>query len=615
MCEKVESGLFYKDCNLYIGEYILQDKIQKEDNLEKSKDDISKKKNDLPKEISKNIYDEKDLYKSNKKNEEIDKEKNNNDNKNDSNIIFHGYGKYIKKNEIFVGVFEKNAYRKGIWIKYKNIHNLFFYMNIHEMILKEEKNINIENFKNLLYLPLKEINIYIGEFDDNMFNGFSLYYFYPFLYVGYFINNSMTGYGYIFHISSLNEINYSKKNNIFSYSNLFNYLFVREMKSEKSTNVKDSKKKNEKNKLEEESVAEIKSVNERKNEKIDIQNNKNSDDIKDSEDDNLQRKLLFDRIYEQLEKMVKEINYKESNDNKSEKEKNKDKNNLIDKIEKDIYKNLKLNIKKKNRINKIKKILQENKKENFFDIFNYITYDNLFFKGFFYKNKFSNNDKEQTIYKNMFIQLYKDNIISKIEMIRNNILNDLKPDDIHISEHNDLYVFEKKRKIILKKKKTDIKNEVRYDIRNNINEDIKENLIYENLKNLVDWTILKNIFELTLKNNIEYFIDVITDEKIFKYKNKFRELNIEEKYLNKATLNLNGYFQLVILNFKCKGEILFNLNTSKCNFQNIYKIKIFLVSSDKSSIIKYNTFNLYYIFVYVRNLDKKNKNKIKKKKN
>ncbi|CRG96400.1 conserved Plasmodium protein, unknown function [Plasmodium gallinaceum] len=629
MCEEVMSGFFYKDCNLYVGEYIQLNEVKKEDDLEKSKDEINKKKIDLRKEISKNIYDEKNLNKSNKKSEENDKEKNdNNDNINDNNIIFHGNGKYIKKNEIFVGFFENNMYRKGIWVKYKNIHNLFFYMNIHEMILKEGKSENIENFKNLLYLPLKEINIYIGEFDNNMFNGFSLYYFYPFLYVGYFVNNLMNGYGYIFFIESVNKTNYSKKNCLFSYNVLFDYLFERDIINEKENEKEKENKKekekekekeneneneNEKNrnkeKVKESGIEKINGVNEKKSEKINLQKDKISCDINDSTgDDNLKRKLLFQNVYEKLEIMMKETHYKENN--------NRD--NLIDKIEKDIYKNMKLHIKKKNRINKIKKILNENEKENFFDIFNYITYDNLVFKGFFYNNKFSNNANEQILYKNMFIQLYKSNIINKIDKIKNNILIDSKSEDLHISEHHNFYALEKKKKILLKKKKTDIKTQVKYDIKNNVKEDIKdlkENLKFENFKNIIDWTLLKNIFELTLNNNIEYIIDIVTDEKIFKYKNKFKDLNIEEKYLNEATLNLNGYYQLVVLNFKCKSEIPFNLNTNKSNFQNIYKIKIFLISSDKSSIINYNTFNLYYIFVYVRSLDKKSKNKIKKKKN
>ncbi|KAI4838468.1 hypothetical protein MKS88_002948 [Plasmodium brasilianum] len=722
MCQKVHKGFLYKDCVLYVGEYVVSDDTADEIIVDNTKDELGKKKNDIGGEITKEQWEETKVYRLNKKKEENKKEKRGkNDNKeknekrdeekddivvhkNEDNnecniysdnkrnnyrddhknedekgrrIILEGPGKYIKQNEIFVGNFEKNEYRKGIWVKYRNIHNLFFYMNIYDMMLKEnrvhekhqKKKIDMDNFKNLLYVPLKEVNIYIGEFDNNMFNGFSFYYFYPFLYIGYFVNNLMNGYGYMFYIASVKEEKdrmekkKEKKENIFATYSLFDFLFVNGTKNEKGiTRVVDTKWSEELVKKEggltvdidvdvdttvdNAVVNAVDVVGEGKNGKQKLQNGKNKNSahktLKPKEKDNIKDKLLF-RTYEKIEKMIKEKNelrkkIREEMNGKSSSI------NLIDKIEKNIFKNFKLQIKKDNKIKRIKKFLNENEKVNIFDIFKYISYDNLFFKGYFYNNHFSSNTNEQEIYKTIFLELYKDSIIKKIEVIKRNVINGVSDDDLLISNQNALYILEKRKRSIEGDEyatkedgksvfadnaqgegKIGTQSGGKLNAKENakdVNEGTKEGIQNENFKqeyfkDIIDFNLLKNIFESTSHSNINYSVEVVTDKEFLKYKIKCNELikkmdEGRENCLDKVNLNLNGYYQLVVLNFKCKDETSFNLNINKCNIQNIHKIKMFFISSDKSSIIKYNAFHLHYIFVYIRSAEKKGKNKLKK---
>ncbi|ETW52986.1 hypothetical protein PFUGPA_05293 [Plasmodium falciparum Palo Alto/Uganda] len=675
-------GLFYKNCNLYVGEYILPDDIKNDDveggsiknEIKKKKTHINNNDNnnnnnnnnnngnnnnidcnyskDTNNEEKKNSY--KQMYTANDKEYNIEMNKDisfNQPNQENFNIIFHGEGKYIKKNEFFVGNFENNNYRKGIWVKYKNIHNLFYFMNIHEILLKEEdNNMNdtkscLDNFQKLLYVPLKDINIYIGEFDGNMFNGFSLYLFYPLIYVGYFINNSMHGYGYIFYIQSpcQNNKNIYKLNHIFGPHNLYDFLFTtgieRENKTNQPTMVYNKNVVDNKNTVDKQKTLEKKEQISSHN--VDTQNINN----------NSKNQIHF-KIYKTLEEMINQrnVDLKEKKKRNLVEEGKQSKTtcyNLINKIERDIYKTFKLNISKKKKINKIKKILYENEEENIHNIFNHICYENLLFKGYFYNNHFSNNKKEQILYRKLFIHRYKNMITEKINNIQTNIMNDhnYKCDDL-ILENNVLFVIQKNNTNKDKKKmnytnkdkednknnnfisnKEDEKNDIHHDFCNddnfkimtdNIEDEKEEKLKFELFKNIIDINLLKYIFQLPSNNNsnMEYSIDIIIDKKkIIKYKNKIKEFQMDINLLETATLNLNGYYQLIIIKLKCKGDHTFHFITNNSNIPSVYKIKIFLISSDKSSIIKYNIFHLTYILVYTRTLDKKTKVKLKKKKN
>ncbi|ETB57594.1 hypothetical protein YYC_04447 [Plasmodium yoelii 17X] len=634
MSETVKTGLFYRDYALYVGEYIVCD----EGNRDK---DILEENKGTPSKIS----GETNTSKGNEKKEniiiekKIDEKKNGYDNyktKEESEkcceikeqlIILQGNGKYIKHNEIYTGLFIKNEYRNGIWVKYKNIHNLFVYMNLYDDVINKYNDNNIkqnrvEKLKNFLYVPLKEVNIYIGEFDNNMFNGFSLYYFYPFLYIGYFVNNSMNGYGYMFYVPSISDDDFiccpGKKNNIFFSNNYFSFLSLESCNSQNSY---------------------INNLNNK--EKTKLQSGEvHCNHIPENNNNTASHNLLYN-VYERIENIIKKkrnTNLGSPNEqnistideqnissideqNMKIVQKNKEAY-FIEKIEEDIFKNFKLKIRRKNKLYKIKKIFDENKKENIFDILKYISHDNLIFQGYFYNGTYSTHLKRQILYKKKFLELYKNKFVQKIEAIQKDILNGLSHDDLNINKYNSLYIFENKTKnndlplpnntkAYLKGVDTEEKEGISKPIEN-------EDILSQTFVNIIDLNLVKHIFELINDKNIEYNVEIVTDKKIFKYKNIFNELNINDEktnYFNKCTLNLTGYYQLVVLNFKCKSEKTINLCTSKENIQSVYKIKMFLISSDKSSIIKYNTFDLFYIFVYIKTSDKKIKNKnVKKKK-
>ncbi|GAW81115.1 hypothetical protein, conserved [Plasmodium gonderi] len=773
MCDKALKGCFYKNCTLYVGEYILSEELRNDEILDGNVIDLDVKKNDLlqggEKKVTNKLSKKDEVYreilgmgKNEESNDYIRKDNSGYDHgandkieekekyKGGRGLIFHGKGKYIKANEMFVGDFENNKYRKGIWVKYKNIHNLFYYMNIHHMMCKENNEIKqkyTKNFRNFLYVPLREVNIYIGEFHNNMFNGFSLYYFYPFLYVGYFINNLMNGYGYMFYINSVHETVGSerKKENIVISNNLFDFSFLPDgKKKEKKKNINNSEQVRKGG----------------KEGKLHVPNEKNVDGVKNClGKEDICKGLLFN-VYKKLESMIKNENRfckGEEDDHQGGenilgdniKQGNRDMKidhpsrepNIIEELKKDVFKNFKLQISRKNKINRIKKFLNENEKQNFFDIFKYISYEHLIFQGYFYNNHFSSTTGKQELYKNLFIQMYEQIIIKKINSFRNNIVKGMIPQDLCINEDTILYVLEKEEE--KKKKFPDVVKEhsdsqmgttndtpnneqihlvdektdreqyhkvrdkslcnvnVRYGrtqdgktqdgkiqdgkiqdgkiqdgktqdgktqdgkiqdgkIQDGKTQDgktqdgktqdgktqdgktqdgkiqdgkiqdgkiqdgkiqdgktLSRNMTNERYRDIVDLNLLRHMFEATEDNNVEYGIEVVKDNKILKYMSRCDELKMdgEKNYLDKATLNLNGHYQLVVINIKCKEDKSLNLNTNKCNIQNIYKIKMFLISSDKSSIITHNMFFLYYIHVYIRNPVKKEKTKIRKKKN
>ncbi|SBT35613.1 conserved Plasmodium protein, unknown function [Plasmodium ovale wallikeri] len=637
MCEDVLRGVFYRDCSLYVGEYILSSDRPKETLFPLNKDELGKKRNDLQSAISKEKV-EKKVNRLTKR-EEIEKEnKEQNVDLPERDIIFQGKGKYIKQDEIFAGVFQNNQYRNGIWVKYKNMHNLFFYMNIYnEMDGKKDlaTGENSENFTNFLYVPLKEVNIYIGEFDNNMFNGFGLYFFHPFLYVGYFVNNLMNGYGYIFYISSVSERKeegLSSKNNTTSSNSMFDFLFAQSRERKTDMN---------------EGVVKRDSIDE----KTFWKDGKDTKCFEKQTRGDVTKKNLLLSVYEKLERIVNgrdEFDRREETkafpqigesekgetswkDITSAKDVDKGKGtfpekdvvlaNLVHKIEEDMYKNVKLQVKRKKRMKKIKRFFEKNEKENLFDILKYICYDNIFVEGYFYNGTFSSNVNKQELNKKRFIKMYKNSIVDKIDDIKNNILRGMIHDDLKINEHNTLYILNKRKKDPNIEGDNDTSRDAKQEYSPNDittwNTHIKEDTPCESFKGVIDLTMLKYIFELTNECYIEYSVEVVTDKKILKYMNMYKALNIpeEENNLNRATLHLNGYHQLVVLNVKSKGETSFDLTTSKCNITNVSKIKMFLISSDKSSLIKYNTFFLCYVFAYTTNIDRKNKVKAKKKRN
>ncbi|KEG02282.1 conserved Plasmodium protein, unknown function [Plasmodium vinckei vinckei] len=625
MSETVKTGLFYRDYTLYVGEYVVGDET-------KTDKDVLEENKGTPYKINGETYTSKENEK--KENTIIEKKINEKKNGYDNYktkeegancceikehlIILQGNGKYIKHNEIYTGIFIKNEYRNGIWVKYKNIHNLFVYMNLYDDIINKYNDNNtkqngVENLKNFLYVPLKEVNIYIGEFDNNMFNGFSLYYFYPFLYIGYFVNNSMNGHGYMFYVPSISDDDFiscpRKKNNIFFSSNYFSFLSIESCNNQNSyINNLNNK---EKTKFQ--------------NEEIHCKN------VPENNNNTASHNLLYN-VYERIENIIKK---KKSTNLESQNEKNissiyeqdmkivqKDKEAyFIEKMEEDIFKDFKLKIRRKNKLYKIKKIFDENKKENIFDILKYISHDNLIFQGYFYNGTYSTNLKRQIVHKKKFVELYKNKFVQKIEDIQKDIINGLPHDDLNINKYNSLYIFENKTKNsdlpFVNNTKAHLKgvdNEEKEHIGKPID---NEDILSQTFVNIIDLNLVKQIFELINDKNIAYNVEIVTDKKIFKYINIFNELNNNDEktnYFNKCTLNLTGYYQLVVLNFKCKPEKIINLCTSKENIQSVYKIKMFLISSDKSSIIKYNAFDLFYIFVYIKNSDKKNKNKNLKKK-
>ncbi|SBS83877.1 conserved Plasmodium protein, unknown function [Plasmodium ovale] len=644
MCEDVLRGVFYRDCSLYVGEYILSSDRSKEPLFPLNKDELGKMRNDLQSEISKEKV-EKKVNRLTKR-EEIEKEnKEQNADLPERDIIFQGKGKYIKQDEIFAGVFQNNQYRNGIWVKYKNMHNLFFYMNVYNEMdgkkgaVKEvakgvAKGENSENFTNFLYVPLKEVNIYIGEFDNNMFNGFGLYFFHPFLYVGYFVNNLMNGYGYIFYISSVSERKeegISSKNNIASSNNMFDFLFAQNRERKTDMN---------------EGVVKRDSIDE----KTFWKDGKDTKCFEKQTSGEVTKKNLLLSVYKKLERIV---NGRDEFDRREEtraftqvgasgKEETSWKNitsandvttrkgtfpekdvlaNLVKKVEEDMYKNVKLQVKRKNQMKKIKRFFEKNEKENLFDILKYISYENIFVEGYFYNGTFSSNVNKQELNKKRFIDMYKNSIVKKMDDIKNSILRGMIHDDLKINEHNTLYILNKRKKEPNIEGDNDTSRDAKQEYSSNDittwNTHIKEDTPNESFRGVIDLTMLKDIFELTNESHIDYSVEVVTDKKILKYMNTYKALNIpeEENNLSRATLHLNGYHQLVVLNVKSKGETSFDLTTSKCNITNVNKIKMFLISSDKSSLIKYSTFFLCYVFAYTTNIDKKNKVKAKKKRN
>lgn len=114
--------------------------------------------------------------------------------------------------------------------------------------------------------------------------------------------------------------------------------------------------------------------------------------------------------------------------------------------------------------------------------------------------------------------------------------------------------------------KEDEKNDIHHDFCNddnfkimtdNIEDEKEEKLKFELFKNIIDINLLKYIFQLPSNNNsnMEYSIDIIIDKKkIIKYKNKIKEFQMDINLLETATLNLNGYYQLIIIKLKCKGD-------------------------------------------------------------
>ncbi|CAA9988375.1 conserved Plasmodium protein, unknown function [Plasmodium knowlesi strain H] len=665
MNEKALKGCFYRDCTLYVGEYILEDEPSHDKVLAESGATLNKGKHGNIKGCKNGDTNEDPHGDTNDgavediSTENISLDKNSSQEGSPGRgIIFHGQGKYIRANEIFVGYFQKGNYRKGIWIKYKNIHNLFYYMNIHHALSREKDSINqgsTKNFKNFLYVPLKEVNIYIGEFDNNMFNGFGVYYFYPFLYVGYFINNTMDGYGYMFYVNSvgekIGEDTKKEDNTRGTTKNLFDFLFVPNEKGG-ITNMSAEKRKEEKDAKEVVQSAE----------------SENRVGGKMGEETCSTGGLLL-RVYEKLENMMKE--WEGDLGEESQKVQKTPLSNqpgfvpsggsLVEKLRKDIFKNFKMQTRRKNKVKKIKKFFEENERENIFDIFKLISYEHLLYQGYFHKNNFFSTSDEQILYRSLFLQMYVEMVIEKVNSFRRNLAEGMEPQDLCISEDNVLCVLERKKKTpegettqggsivsgsIIPNINADIRNDAANNERSDVPEELNESgsrveakhgsvsspdvhegihpggstpnasLSNEHYRDIIDLNLLKRIFEATADDNVDYQVEVVTDKKLLKYKSTFGGLKTdkEKNHLDKATLHLNGYYQLVIINIKCTSDTSFSLSTKQCNIQNIYKIKMFLISSTESSIIKYNKFFLYYIYVYVKNCDKKGKGKVKKKK-
>ncbi|GAB66623.1 hypothetical protein PCYB_094080, partial [Plasmodium cynomolgi strain B] len=498
-----------------------------------------------------------------------------------------------------------------------------------------------------------------------MFNGFGVYYFYPFLYVGYFINNSMDGYGYMFCVNSVGEEIWEdakegakegakgEDNTNGVSNNLFDFLFVG----------------GEKGRITNRSAEKIKGE---KDAKAVVQNgeseNRGGETI--GEETSSAGGLLL-RVYEKLEKMMKggEAGLGEVLQ-KVEKPPLCDQSggHLVEKLQRDVFKNFKLQTRRKNKVKKIKKFLHQNEKENFFDIFKLISYENLLYQGYFHKNNFLSTSDEQILHRSLFLQSYVEMVIEKVNSFRGNLAEGVEPQDLCINQDNVLYVLERKKKTAEGERAqgvafvsgganvsggasasasvianasartgNDSANNERSDAREEPKEsasredawnanvcspDVREGitpgssnpnatLSNEHYKDIIDLNLLKRMFEATADDNVDYAVEVVTDKKLLKYKNTFEGLKTEKEknHLDKATLNLNGHYQLVVVNIKCRDDTSFSLNTNQCNIQSIYKIKIFLISSTQSSIIMYNKFFLYYICVYVKNSDKKVKGK------
>ncbi|KJP90240.1 hypothetical protein AK88_00088 [Plasmodium fragile] len=675
MSEQTLRGCFYRDCTLYVGEYILEDEPSHDEALAESGSTFNKEKNGSKKgDTNGNPHGETndDAGKGMTiVNNAIDNDAAANNASADNSgpegppgkgIMFHGQGKYIRANEMFVGHFQNGNYRKGIWIKYKNIHNLFYYMNIHHALSRDKDSIkqgSTPNIKNLLYVPLKEVNIYIGEFYNNMFNGFGVYYFYPFLYVGYFINNTMNGYGYMFCVNSVGETfgeeATEEDNTRSTTNNLFDFLFVRSEKrgirnrsAEKGKGEKDNK-----------AVVQTRESKNRGGETI------------EEETSNAGGPLL--RVYEKLEKIMEGEAVLGEEAKKVEKPPLYDHlgsahrtGNLLEKLKRDVFKNFKLQMRRKNKVKKIKKFLHQNERENIFDIFKLISYEHLLYQGYFHENNFLSTSDEQILHRSLFLQMYVDMIIEKVNSFRRNLVEGVDPQDLCINGENVLYVLERKKKTpegeerahgvsivgagaitnVVANSSADTRNDAANNKRSDVREETKESasredacnasvcspdvnegippggstpnasLSNEHYRDIIDLNLLKRMFGATADDNVDYSVEVVTDKKLLKYKNTFAGLKTEKEknHLDKASLNLNGHYQLVVVNIKCRDDTSFSLNINQCNIQNIYKIKMFLISSTQSSIIMYNKFFLYYIYVYVKNSDTKGKGKVRKKK-
>ncbi|EUD67195.1 hypothetical protein C922_02345 [Plasmodium inui San Antonio 1] len=691
MTEKALRGCFYRDCTLYVGEYVLEDEPSHGEaladsgaTLNKGKDGSKKgyKKGETNGDRSGDTNGDPHGDTNDGAGKGIITDRNASDNNSGQEgppgkgIIFHGQGKYIRANEMFAGHFQNGNYRKGIWIKYKNIHNLFYYMNIHHTLSRDKGSINqgsTQKLRNFLYVPLKEVNIYIGEFHNNMFNGFGLYYFYPFLYVGYFINNNMDGYGYMFCANSVGEnfgeVAKEEESISSTTNNLFDFLFVR---GEKGGITKTS---SEKQKGEKDAKAVVQSG----------ESENRAEETFKEETSSAEGILL--RAYEKLEKMMKERETRlREAPKKVEKppmcdqpERSPHAGNLMEKLQRDVFKNFKLQTRRKNKVKKIKKFLHQNERENFFDIFKLISYEHLLYQGYFHKNNFLSTSDQQILYRSLFLQSYAQMVIEKVNSFRRNLAEGVEPQDLCINGDNVLYVLERKKKTpeeekaqgvaifsgsasvtpnssassgasgsrsAIAKASAGTRNDATHNERNDVRKEPKESasredecnasvcspdvregippagstpnasLSNEHYRDIIDMNLLKRMFEATAYDNVDYAVEVVTDKKLLKYKSTFAGLKTEneENHLEKATLNLNGHYQLVVVNIKCRDDTSFSLNTNQCNIQSIYKIKMFLISSTQSSIIMYNKFFLYYIYVYVKNSDKKGKGKVRKKK-
>ncbi|CAI7720634.1 conserved Plasmodium protein, unknown function [Plasmodium vivax] len=664
MSEKALRGCFYRDCTLYVGEYILQEEPSHGEALAGSGAALDEGKHGRKKGSKKG--DTKGEQKGGTKGDKNgnphggtsgnphgdppdgpEKEAPPDGNSGQEGppgrgVLFHGQGKYIRANEMFAGQFLNGNYRKGIWIRYKNIHNLFYYMNIYHALSGDKdptKKGSTQNLKNFLYVPLKEVNIYIGEFDDNMFNGFGAYYFYPFLYVGYFINNSMDGYGYMFCGNSVGENSLGgakgEDNTSGNANNLFDFLFVGGEKGG-IANRSAEKRKGE------------------KDAKVAVQSGKTAGEETPSAGG------LLLRVYEKLERMMKGGGAVLGGEPQMVGEpplceqpgRAPPPGNLVEKLQRDLFKNFKLQTRRKNQVKKIKKFLHQNERQNFFDIFKLISYEHLLYQGYFHKNNFVSTSDEQILHRSLFLQVYVQMVTEKVNSFRRDLAEGVEPQDLYINGDNVLYVLERKKKAPegdntqggvtanagtrndAANERSDVREEPkesssREEARNTsvCSPEVREGIppggsnpnasfSNEHYRDIIDLSLLKRMFEATADDNVECAVEVVTGMKLLKYKNTLAGLKTdrEENHLDKATLNLNGHHQLAVVNIKCREDTSFSLNTNQCNIQSIHKIKMFLISSTQSSIIKYNKFFLYYIYVYVKNSDRKAKGKVRKKK-